>query len=288
MSQLEETSRLCDICLPGSHDAGLYTISAKTSFLIPDNTVVTQHLSAIDQLRAGVRVFDFRFFEYAKNDIRIGHFAEIAGKGKADIGAYGPGIDDILQQIQDFMAEGPDETIILRFTHIKSSIAEAVVKKVHNYLNDFFWRSPTVESGHNIAMLRLRDLRGKIIALFEAKTFADFHNQKKGIHTIGKDFVSAGDVVTCAGYSNKKDYQPMVDKQTTLLREHLEHNGKVVTHLAQFYWTLTGGDIRTNTIRNAHSRTTAMANMIRRYKPNIVFYDFCNPTMSKLIAEAGN
>jgi hypothetical protein len=58
MGSIEDTTPICKIVMPASHNAASYSI--KNFIMIVKNYVACQDLTIYDQLRAGIRVLDLR------------------------------------------------------------------------------------------------------------------------------------------------------------------------------------------------------------------------------------
>ena len=291
MQKLNDNKKLSEICMPGSHDAGLYQVSEKRP-AVKDSDVITQNGDILEQLNAGVRFFDLRFYEKDPGDIRIGHFFEMGGnlRGHADMGAYGPSIGTVLADVHAFMQNAPKETVILRLSHIKNSLAEQVVDAVHNSPIQDMLYTGGLAIGSGMSGVRLGQTRGKVITVYETASFASLRAAPRGVYTFSKKSSHRPDLLMCGEFSGKYEYDDMVTKQLTNLTDHPKHMLTLDPHLSQLYWTLTGGNIRQNTQSNLSSDNArkSLERMIIRYTPNIVLYDFCNRTLSKLIIEAGN
>lgn len=125
MKFLSEDIQIRELSLLGSHDAGTYNLD--TSTVAPDESQFLQNLGKIpvigwiaknliiktwaqsqsmnisEQLRSGVRYFDFRFAIDSKGLFRICH------------GLYGPSVDEIFQQVDLFLKNHPHEVVMLDF-----------------------------------------------------------------------------------------------------------------------------------------------------------------------------
>lgn len=118
MRDLIGDKSLRQIAIPASHDSGTYDLS---DHIAPDarpisqwlpawcteNWAKTQQMNIRQQLNAGIRALD----------LRICRFRNISGYDDHDVriihSLYGPKIDNVLQQVQDFMADNPMEIVIL-------------------------------------------------------------------------------------------------------------------------------------------------------------------------------
>lgn len=296
MNNIPDIARFCNICLPGSHDAGLYEVTGGSASFAPERAL-TQDRNIFGQLEAGVRFFDLRVYEEYSlgsnrtSELKIGHFGELGAKfgvssqGHADLGCYGPPLLTVLSDVSRFISAQSTEAVILRFSHIKESIARQVVQRVNNVLGRLLFSGSA--TGKNLAKLKLERVRGKVIAIYGADAFGSLRGN--GTYLFKKAKLAAGfDMPMCGDFSDAASYGAMNDKQHENLINHYSKHRDWGEHLIQLYWTLTGGNIETNTLANAHGNSAEMVGVIQAFKPNIVLYDFCNEQMSEQIIKAGN
>jgi len=103
---------LRNLCIPGSHDAGMSTLTAGTPFAKPCNTV-TQTRSVLDQLHAGARYFDIRPV-LSGGQLYTGHFSPVPTLGVQ--GATGQSLDSIIDDVNAYTADN-QELIVLYLSH---------------------------------------------------------------------------------------------------------------------------------------------------------------------------
>ncbi|CAK7219716.1 hypothetical protein SBRCBS47491_003942 [Sporothrix bragantina] len=104
--------QLRHVVMPGSHDAGMTTISPPSVLQggIASNTQ-TQGLTIYDQLRVGSRYFDMRIVRINEDgDFYAAHYAEEMALSVS--GASGAKLSDMIDQVNRFTAENPGEIII--------------------------------------------------------------------------------------------------------------------------------------------------------------------------------
>jgi len=87
--------KLKHICMPGSHDAGMYKLNGKTPVATQKNTQ-TQILNIYDQLRRGSRYFDIRPVVGNGGRWLTGHYGNVLGVWQ---GANGESIDDMIADV---------------------------------------------------------------------------------------------------------------------------------------------------------------------------------------------
>jgi len=312
---IDDGSRLSDIVIPGSHDAGMWCHYSKAGTLKqpPSASVVTQDLSINHQLRAGYRMFDLRIYTGPGGALHCGHFPELfKRRGKTDpvLGGFGASLEGVLQQVQVFMSSvGTRETVILKFSHIKTGNRREVVRTVARTLDQYLYnphRQPDT-----IGNIPLGRLRGKVLAVYESK-FQDALrtlplNRRKAIVCRNEKGKSGWNRITSlqkarvlilrGEYSNKRQHKDVSKKQFANAKNWwIKCQGKPECRgeLMQIYWTSTfnplGGsplwksNIRTNTTPLWERRGRAdLEDLIGNYRPNIVITDFASENKARFI-----
>ncbi|KAK3376336.1 PLC-like phosphodiesterase [Lasiosphaeria ovina] len=103
--------QLRHVVMPGSHDAGMGTISQAWIGLGSSPNTQTQGLNTYDQLRAGSRWFDMRLVSVNGGDFWAAHVNDETSN--TPVGATGEAVNDIIAGINRFTQESPGEVIIL-------------------------------------------------------------------------------------------------------------------------------------------------------------------------------
>ena len=107
------------ICIPGSHDAGMYTINHKT-YHAGECNVLTQDHGIFKQLEYGIRYFDIRPVIAGSNEFYAGHYGyvnnKIFGITIGWQGAAGGKVSDFVKDINEF-TKHHKELIILELSH---------------------------------------------------------------------------------------------------------------------------------------------------------------------------
>ncbi|KZT08124.1 PLC-like phosphodiesterase [Laetiporus sulphureus 93-53] len=103
---------LRQICIPGSHDAGMSVLNSGTAFATTDNTV-TQTTTIGGQLTYGSRYFDVRPVISA-GEYMAGHYSDIEVIGWQ--GGNGQSFADIIDEINTFTDDNA-ELIVLNLSH---------------------------------------------------------------------------------------------------------------------------------------------------------------------------
>lgn len=102
---------LIDLCIPGSHDAGMSEFNAHTAGAFNCNTV-TQTKNMLKQLEKGARYFDIRPVISA-GKFYTGHYGEVGPSGQ---GANGQSIKDIINEVNNYTSTYK-ELVILHLSH---------------------------------------------------------------------------------------------------------------------------------------------------------------------------
>ncbi|KAM7183567.1 PLC-like phosphodiesterase, TIM beta/alpha-barrel-containing domain containing protein [Naviculisporaceae sp. PSN 640] len=110
--------KLRHFVMPGSHDAGMGTISKAWVRLGSSANTQTQGLSTYDQLRVGSRYFDMRLVSVnGENDnFWAAHIND--ERANVPVGATGESLNDIISGINQFTGESPGEIIILSIRYM--------------------------------------------------------------------------------------------------------------------------------------------------------------------------
>ena len=115
LSVLGKTA-LQQLCIPGSHDAGMSTLGSGTGGSYPCNTV-TQTVPIAQQLLLGVRYFDIRPVITGGNQYMTGHYSKITKAGITTWqGGNGQSIDSIIYDVNAY-TDTHKELIILHLSH---------------------------------------------------------------------------------------------------------------------------------------------------------------------------
>lgn len=106
---------LRQLCMPGTHDAGMGTFVPGTAFASPCNTVTQTSLIA-GQLQLGARYFDIRPVIHG-GEYYTGHYTELTIAGvNSWQGANGQSMASVISDINSFTRDNP-ELVILYLSH---------------------------------------------------------------------------------------------------------------------------------------------------------------------------
>lgn len=212
---------LWQIVMPASHDAGMYELT------LPEAR--TQDLSVREQLKGGVRYFDFRpaYDNSGDGTYYINHN-----------GISGADLDGILQDIYDFMHnDQAKELVILKFSHfnnfgvdstnnsIYETFAAKITDKLYNYLFNTY--SHATKFGTIPYMTLVAD-GGKVLVVCDEYTL---NNPTEGIFTYRdgslecqeearNDNPTEGNLVVWDCYSNSTTTSDMETQQLAYLSNY--------------------------------------------------------------------
>jgi hypothetical protein len=307
MSHLQDNRKLVDLCLPASHDAGVYR--DKQAGINPGTKACCQASNIWKQALAGSRVFDVRCFLRTtgvfkkKKTPTMGHFFKEGKDGY--LGEYGGTLMSALEDAAFFLTSNPTEFLIFRIGHTKctGNVAEA--------LEQFrLAKGNVIHTGAqgNLAELQVGQLRGKLFLVFDKEFNSNFKpGNKSGYYPYYKFDVETGTPQTgltfCGKYSgglstalapkskNKGNWsaEGAVNIAHTACEEH---QGHARDHLLWVYWQETGGDVYKNTTaeKGMYARLDEFLSDIRDPKsklprPNVIGHDFVSETTCRKIAK---
>jgi hypothetical protein len=165
---------LRDICLPGSHDAGMSSLTWHTLASTACNTQ-TQQTDVSGQLINGSRYFDIRpALPFDKSqEFYTGHFS---GDSRFQLGATGESLTDVFAGVVQFLGQAgaENEVVILEFSHYRDfstfaafsdSQMQQFTEFVTTQLSSVLYTSP---DDVLLPMVNLSQLAGKVVAVFDS------------------------------------------------------------------------------------------------------------------------
>ncbi|CAH1392314.1 unnamed protein product [Nezara viridula] len=100
------------ICIPGSHNSGMYTLNGGTAFVKKCN-VLNQSQPVLKQLQLGIRYLDMRPV-ISGGKFKAGHYTQVTNA--LWLGGNGQFIDSIVKDINDFITNS-GELVIVYLSH---------------------------------------------------------------------------------------------------------------------------------------------------------------------------
>ena len=234
MKYVDDTVRLDNLVMPGSHDAGMSELHHCAP---PDGIqryTKTQSGSIGQQLATGSRYFDIRV-DYDHGELVTYHREEI-GIGW---GCNGQSLHAVFEQARAFFTAHPTETAIFKFSHTRDAHGhdpDKIRKKINGFLNDYNAVLYTFDTSTiNLAKVHLGDVRGKMVLVFN---FSDYVDTATGRfrYRDGGTVESDANITVFDDYSQTADFNKMAVDQITKLREH---GGLGNDRFFLLSWTLT-------------------------------------------------
>lgn len=254
MSVLDDSLTLKDICIPGSHDAGMYETSQKYA----PGLGLTHSMNFKQQLEFGIRYFDLRpqFWSTNTGDDRYYAYHGLA---------TGPKIKNILNDIESFFdsQDGKSESVIIGISSYKDfneTVKREFLELIVKYLGSYIFKLPT---NRNISSLKLSEVRGKIIILqdlgsTEYKTLTTNNN-------LGNYFSeSTFNANVFDKYAGTKYYDTMLDNQVNHFKDFNEDK------LFLLNWTLTPDDGAWGSFKTITQSYTSIATYAQEINPHLL------------------
>ncbi|MCJ8292686.1 MAG: hypothetical protein HRT58_22555 [Crocinitomicaceae bacterium] len=211
---------LSKICIPGSHDSGIYKLTYHTEFSDSHNTV-TQYYSIGKQVNQGIREFDVRP-ALSEGNFWTAHYSKIKVVGYQ--GGFGESLFDALSKIRSFfeIEENKNELIILNFSHFinwddrdsnpdltqaqKDDLLELITQQIGDYL--------VKAKATNLTKLTISELikLGNVIPVFPSGFGLSNEDSEKG-------FWKRTYLPTKGEYSDTNDLEDMILSQKDKLRD---------------------------------------------------------------------
>jgi hypothetical protein len=296
MSGLDHNRKLVELCLPGSHDAGVYL--DKDKGVTPGDKARCQDGNIGKQAYCGSRVFDIRCFMDGKTP-KMGHFFA----DKPGVGDWGGTLESALSDAADFLIAFNTEFHIFRIGHTKcveavSAVLEAFRAKTNQ--TTFKSYATLIHRGvkGSLADVQVRHLRGKLVLLCDnAELKSANFKPGDGYYLYDKyPSTSAAQISFCGKYSGdlktatklfKKDRGNWSPEGAATIAEEAcnGHRGHPPNHLFWVYWQETGGNVLENAMASTgiHNR---LENFLSKFRvtdptnpnylplPNVIGHDF--------------
>jgi hypothetical protein len=319
MDKLNDDLKLSQLCLPGSHDAGVYR--DKQNGVAPGPSTCCQDSNIWKQARDGCRVFDIRCFLRTtgvikkKKAVTMGHFFKEGKDGY--LGEYGGTLISALEDAGFFLQNHRREFLIFRVGHTKCTgdVAEAL-KEFRNITDPNTFKQKYATLIHrgcngNLADLKVSALRGKLLLVFDKEFHCPSFSSDEGYYpyykypsnpNIGLTFCGKykGALSTKLALKSENKGNWSADGAVKLalagIEDHKTHTGP--THLLWTYWQETGGNVGQNTAGAGGMRERLDAfvsdikqaniqeeNPNKRVIPNVIGHDFVNEDTCRKIAK---
>ncbi len=195
--------KLCEVVMPGSHDAGVYGDKdvAVVNHAVGDPTFTTsttlkktliptthtrlcmatwakcQSTNLAGQALYGSRFFDLRIYVkqrtfWGKKDLKAGHFTFFEGTKHIEpsMGGYGGSLISLINDAVNFVHTHTSEFLILRFSHVKNhKLVRDGIEAQLNAMKAFKYKRVYDGGNANLGDTKVSDLAGKVIMVFDTQ-----------------------------------------------------------------------------------------------------------------------
>jgi len=296
MNWISGNTPLNRLVLPGSHDAGMSELHHCYPAVFSEPYTRTQSGSIKKQLKVGTRYFDLRV------DYDHGELVTYHRTGKK--GCNGQNLEVILDQAYCFLKNHPREFIIFKFSHIRdfsdhdAAITKSKIDKLLNNYSDRLYVNGNDDV--NLAYLKLDDVRGKMVLVFDYDEFVSPPNGRFRYENMPVgDSNPPGDVnsnlLVFDDYSNTDCYAQMHDDQ---IAKWNANGGLGQDSMFLLSWTLTPKGLAPGVTSEgprigvgylamiANPRLPEVMdqqiNINGQGKPNIVYVDYLNSQLASV------
>lgn len=169
-----ENKTLKDIVIPGSHDAGMSVLNGvggKKSGTINECNTLTQSHNIENQLKQGLRMFDFRVGPY-NNQLYLKHSSSDC-MDDAIGGGYGEKLSEVLIATKTFIEKNKDEFVIFTFSHFCPR--ELTPNDLAKFLVENLGSGNILDARNKkLGEIKLKDIKGKVLLMFENIAIDDY------------------------------------------------------------------------------------------------------------------
>ncbi len=294
MASLIQSHSLSEICIPGSHDAGMCKLTSSTAASIASNTQ-TQSVNIYDQLMHGARYFDIRPI-IGGGEYYTGHYSDIAGAWQ---GSRGQSIKEVIANINAFFhhsAAPLQEVVILELSHdyntdvgyLDTSYRSFTTAEYNTLLEQFsagLSANLYTRTNNNPMTIPLKELVGQgpvVIIVIDAGSDRNL--------TLPAGMYLSSTISYYNNYSDSQDVTKMVNDQLNKMRENS------ASRLFILSWTLTlqGFSNITGSIENlaaeAHQYLypSILPAVSPTSRPNVIMVDYYDQHAFGALAVAVN
>ena len=279
MEKLPNEKKLKDLVIPGSHDSGTFSLD-KNMEIGPDepnlirkfgklvkpvvyNWSVTQSMTIYEQLRSGIRYLDLRvaYRTADKNsEIRVLH------------GLFGWTIDQVLDEVNRFVANYPKEIVILDFNHFYKMDQAAHETLADTLLASFseIFRAPGAD-GPNVTLQEMWGNEEKVIIIYHDYDVVDTYPCFWPPHLICSPWPNTDDTNQLLEILNKQSEASSVSEDALQVTQALltPQNLTIVKHV-----TSTLKDVLASKCNRQVTEWLKTLRGTKSHKFNIIFADF--------------
>ncbi|EXF83910.1 hypothetical protein CFIO01_03933 [Colletotrichum fioriniae PJ7] len=298
------TLPLKQICMPGSHDAGMGVLNPvgltqEGSAGLAGGIIQTQPTTIYQQLVNGSRYLDVRPVMAAEGDFRAGHFSSNSTIG--EVGCYGQSMIDIVSDINKFTQQYA-ELIILDLSHGYDSTNDYVDLSVGQWSTLF---TQLTQNLSNLALINADYTTGLVFN----NTLSSFIGNGTASVLVcldvggilpdpsfqGKGIFSQANLLTYNVYSDTTDVDTMNQDQLSKLENYQKNtSGQVIDQLHLVSWTLTPSSLTGPSIQDLAGTASVplFQNLLwactQSAFPNVILVDWFENTNTTALAMAIN
>ena len=291
MGNISNTTKLNNIVLPGSHDAGMSQTNHCTVVVANTDWVQAQDLNILNQANIGSRYFDIRL-DYDHDELVTYHRG--SGLGFDGVGCNGQifanNDSGVLDNAINFLKDNPTETLILKLSHTRSDSGHSAVDTVSRVVkvlnsspyNEYLYKS---NSDINLADLQIEQVRGKMIVVLDSE-YNSYINPTEGLFKYSDYNPSVSDGLQV--YDNYTSTDKLTKMHDDQLKKLSLYGGLKQNDLFLLSWTLTGEVFQELNIKElADEANNNLLDLLKYYSsnivPNIIYIDYINPDLTKNI-----
>ncbi|KAF7357555.1 Variant-surface-glycoprotein phospholipase C [Mycena sanguinolenta] len=240
---------LQQLCVPGSHDAGMSELHSEGSLngilkVVAGSMIQAQTLSIYDQLVQGSRFFDIRPVLVADGKYWTGHFSS---SSEGEVGSFGQSMDDVISDINKFLLAN-SELVIVNLSHAYdatnnwSDLTGAQWTTLLKYMVTELQNLCTVKvESYKEPLIgtMVKDLMGGDGSSASVIIRLDIKGMMPDPSLLGQGVFSQANFPLFNSYSNTDDKMTMIVDQIHKLRNYEKIDGAVVDQLHLVSWTLT-------------------------------------------------
>ncbi|MGV3344987.1 hypothetical protein ACGVWS_04300 [Enterobacteriaceae bacterium LUAb1] len=262
-SDLPGTTRLSQIAMLGSHDAGTYAFSSRrngwtsTGARLPQ-AFKTQKLDLCDQAKAGARYFDIRVAKNGKDKFSFFHGPSVAGRKKNT--TEGDAKQDV-EKLLRYAAGHKENFYLLKMVFKTSSVANEFLNKVLRPFNAHFITSDdTTSLGNATVDLLKREHKKKNIAIL-VKDYDKYQAEEDNSYW---DYEKQ----TATKWANRVSAQATAEEIQALHSQPQPENKLVVAQTNMPFASLAHGEISGGVKDNLFSNGHILADKIHAIQQN--------------------
>ncbi|WNJ20214.1 hypothetical protein [Pontibacter sp. G13] len=282
MGQLSDSTRIDEIMMPGSHDAGMSELHHCAPPYLADSKTKTQSGSIGQQLKDGSRYFDIR--------VDWDHGKLVTFHRTDGWGCNGQDLESIMNQAREFLMQHPKETAIFKFAQIRKysghdpeNTMKEIVKLLGHYSSYLY---ANANSSVNLAQMDLGSVRGKLILVFnEDKDYPTRVDPAQGRFRYRDGSTPMPNLTVFDKYSDTTDYETM---KRTQLEHWSNYGGLGQGFLFLLSWTLTPTLTSSGVATLAEKANSRLPDVLydqiinhNASKPNVVYIDFLNSQITQ-------